>query len=82
MSQAEFFRVKATITYTGEWFVPIDEHVSTPEQAMEYVRRNADIEEPENVLEPVIAYMLPSEVWPADEEGERVEATSDKGRES
>jgi hypothetical protein len=39
---------------------------------MKYVRLEAGMEEPENVLESHAAYILPSEVWVADDRGERV----------
>lgn len=72
MSTDRFFRVKATVTYTGEWFIPIDENIQTPEDAMENVRSGAGFMDPENILEDHTAYILPSEVWLADEDGEKV----------
>jgi len=70
---AKFWRVKATLTVTGEWFVPIEEFALSAEDAMEFIRSAAGTVDPENILEDHQAYILPSEVWLADENGERWE---------
>ena len=74
-----FYRVKGTVTFTGEWFVEIDENIETPEHAIEYVRSMVDCQEPENVLEAHRLYVVPSEVWVTDEDGERVDESPDSG---
>lgn len=68
------FRVKATVTVTGEWFIPVDDRVQTPDDAIaELTRAGLIEEEPENIIEPYKAWILPSEVWMTDEHGERIQ---------
>ena len=74
-----FYRVKGTVTFTGEWFVPIDENVRTPRDAIESVRSMIDCQEPENVLQEHKLSADAREVWVTDEDGERVDESPDSG---
>ena len=74
-----FYRVKGTVTFTGEWFVEIDENIETPKDAIEYVRSMIACEGPENILEKHKMSADAHEVWVTDEDGERVDASPDSG---
>lgn len=43
-------RVRGTVTFTGEWFVELDEHVDSPADAIAVVASGASFMGPENVL--------------------------------
>ena len=79
MDKARYYRVKGTVTFTGEWFVEIDEYVQTPKDAIEYVRSMIDCQEPENIIEKHKMSADAREVWVTDEDGERVDESPDSG---
>lgn len=68
-----YFRVEAEVTFTGEWFVEIDENVWTHEHAIEVVEDAAGIDDPENILLEHRAIVNHSKIWVTDENGERIE---------
>lgn len=72
VSTENFYRVAATVTFAGEWFVPIDENVQTPEHAAEYVRSCVGAEDPENIIEEHAATVNFTDIWVTDEDGERL----------
>lgn len=79
MDETRYYRVKVTVTFTGEWFVGIDECVQTPKDAIKYVRSMIDCQEPENILEEHKLSADVREVWVTDEDGERVDESPDSG---
>ena len=68
------YRVKGTVTYTGEWFVKIGDHTNTPEAAIEEVRLEVGYEDPENIIVAHHISVYLDDVWVTDEYGERLTA--------
>lgn len=66
-----YYRVTAEVTYTGEWFVRTD-FAANPKEAAQFVRDNADIDEPENIKIAHRVIVNEREIWLTDEHGRGV----------
>lgn len=69
---ARFWRVRAQVTFTGEWFIEADEDVSTPEAAAANLRDGVSFLGPESLLSTQVATVIEPVVL-CDEDGQAIE---------
>jgi hypothetical protein len=69
-----YFRVRAKVTFTAEYFVPVDEYIQTEAHALENVRSGLAFTNPDNILVDHTA-LLAEPIFPTDDDGNPLTST-------